>query len=319
MLRLIKQVKKILCIALNVFSIGMFHLIKYSNIIVCLICSIFSVVWYFCPAKSILFKYIDNNYIKIIVTFLVPILAIVITKLPILKSSRDEHDQTLSALCDLVSAVAIFINMNIITYSISYSFFKNSLSNIVNCTYTLYYIFLIMYFVHISIKKLVKITYPQVITIILLTMILGRFNFKEISILTGLSIVLDILLSLDNRKNLSLFLEKNKIGNKFIPKQNLKDELTEDELRGKFIAQKIIIYLAITMILIVIMITENSDFTLYIYAMIQKKGLNSYPILIKYLYKGLDRILLLILAFSILFVKIDIISILKKIFNIEIK
>lgn len=123
MLRLIKQVKKILRIALSVFSIGMFHLIKYSNIIVCLICSIFSVVWYFCPAKSILFKYIDNNYIKIIVTFLVPILAIVITKLPILKSSRDEHDQTLSALCDLVSAVAIFINMNIITYSISYSFF----------------------------------------------------------------------------------------------------------------------------------------------------------------------------------------------------
>lgn len=50
-----------------------------------------------------------------------------------------------------------------------------------------------------------------------------------------------------------------------------------------------------------------------------KKGLNSYPILIKYLYKGLDRILLLILAFSTLFVKIDIISILEKIFNIEIK
>ena len=67
------------------------------------------------------------------------------------------------------------------------------------------------------------------------------------------------------------------------------------------------------------MITKNSDFTLYICAMIQKKGLNSYPILIKYLYKGLDRILLLILAFSTLFVKIDIISILEKIFNIEIK
>ena len=60
-------------------------------------------------------------------------------------------------------------------------------------------------------------------------------------------------------------------------------------------------------------ITENRDFSLYVYSIINHAEVNSYPQIIKYLYKGVDRILASILVFLILYFEKNTRQILKKI------
>ena len=109
-----------------------------------------------------------------------------------------------------------------------------------------------------------KITYSKSIIVASIIILLGWFNSQELSLIAILSIVLNTILSTDDRTNLVSFFEKKKIGNEIIWKQNIQGDLSDDELKGKFIAQKIIIYIIIAMLYIVIKSTENKYFKLYI-------------------------------------------------------
>lgn len=160
-----------------------------------------------------------------------------------------------------------------------------------------------------------KITYSKSIIVASIIILLGWFNSQELSLIAILSIVLNTILSTDDRTNLVSFFEKKKIGNEIIWKQNIQGDLSDDELKGKFIAQKIIIYIIIAMLYIVIKSTENTYFTLYLPAILSNIDLSFYPPIIQFLYKGIDRIIISLLIFIFLYSQKKIRHVLKKIFQ----
>lgn len=276
------------------------------------ICSIFTIAWYPLIAKLIDLKYINNYWIRIAILFLIPIICTFVPELVKYKLSKRLNKKTESEtqiIFDLFSILAICVNILMIAYYTSYKFCPT----IMDWVFVAIMLSLVTYCFHITIKKLIKTTYSKAIIIVLSIILLGWFNFQELSLIAILSIVLNTIVSIEDRTSLISFLKKKEIGNKFIWKQNIKGELTDDELKGKFIAQKFLIYVVIALIYIIMKITENRDFSLYVYSIINHAEVNSYPQIIKYLYKGVDRILASILVFLILYFEKNTRQILKKI------
>ena len=280
--------------------------------------SIFTIAWYTLIAKLIGLKYINNYWIRIAILFLIPIICTFVPKFLKYKLSKDSNNKTESEteiIFDLLSILAICVNIHMIAYYISSKFCPT----IMDWVSVAIILFLVTYFLHITIKKLMKTTYSKAIIIVSLIILLGWFNSQELSLIAILSIVLNTIVSIKDRTSLISFLKKKEIGNEFIWKQNIKGELTDNELKGKFIAQKILIYIVIALMYIIMKITENRDFSLYIYSIINHAELNSYPQILKYLYKGVDRILSSILVFLVLYFEKNTIQILKKLFDVKIK
>ena len=167
----------------------------------------------------------------------------------------------------------------------------------------------------VTIKKLLNTTYWSVIFVCSIIILLGWFNSQELSLIAIFSIVLNTIVSIDDRTRLISFLKKKGLGNEFIWKQNIKGELTDEELKGKFIAQKIIIYIIIALMYIVMKVTENNNYLLYIFSIIENEKLNSYPQLTIYLYRGADRIIITMLVIVFLFTNKNIRHMLKEIFQ----
>lgn len=276
--------------------------------------SIFSIVWYLYIVNFIDLKCISNYWIRIAITFLIPIITTFVPKLLKHKLSKDSNNKTISEteiILDLLSTLAICTNVYMIAYYISFNFCPTMI-DWVSITIML---FLVTYCFHITIKKLMKTTYSKSIIVVSIIILLGWFNSQELSLIAILSIVLNTIVSIDDRTRLISFLEKKEIGNEFMWKQNIKGGLTEDELKGKFIAQKILIYIIIALMYLIMRFTENGYYSLYIYSAIHHAELNSYPQIIKYLYRGFDRILVAILIFCVLFFNKKIRNILNKIFQ----
>lgn len=282
------------------------------------ICSVFTIAWYTLIAKLIGLKHINNYWIRIAILFLIPIICTFVPKILKHKLSKDSNNKTESEteiIFDLLSILAIYVNIQMIAYYIS-SKFSPTIMDLISVAIML---ILVIYCFHITIKKLIKTTYSKAIIIGSLIILLGWFNFQELSLIAILSIVLNTIVSIEDRTSLISFLKKKEILNEAIWKQNIKGELTDDELKGKFIAQKILIYIVIALMYIIMKITENRNFSLYIYSIINHAELNSYPQIIKYLYKGVDRIIASILVFLILYFEKNTRQILKKIFDVNIK
>lgn len=66
---------------------------------------------------------------------------------------------------------------------------------------------------------------------------------------------------------------------------------------------------------IVVKITENIDLTLYIFSILNHEEPNSNLSIIRYFHKGMDRILISLLIFILLYSKKNIRHVLKKIFQ----
>ncbi|MGE9896756.1 hypothetical protein ACQQ97_07735 [Anaerovoracaceae bacterium SGI.195] len=278
------------------------------------ICNIFSIAWCTHITKLIGLKDINNYWIRIAIIFLVPIVFTSVPKLLKCKLSKDSNNKTgskMGIIFDLFSILAICSNVYMIAYYISLTFYP-SIVDLISITIML---FLVIYCLHITIKKLAKITYSKSIIVASIIILLGWFNSQELSLIAILSIVLNTILSIDDRKNLISFFEKKKIGNEIIWKQNIQGDLSDDELKGKFIAQKITIYIIIAMLYIVIKFTENTYFTLYLPAILNNIDLSSYPPIIQYLYKGMDRIIISLLIFIFLYSQEKIRHVFKKIFQ----
>lgn len=286
--------------------------IKNNINIIDAICNIFSIAWYIRIAKLIGLKDINNYCIRIAILFLIPIICTFVPKLLKHKLSKNSNNKTGSEaeiIFDLLSILAICLNVYMIAYYISFKFCPTIIDWVSVATM----LSLVTYCFHITIKKLIKTTYSKAIIIVSLIILLGWFDFQELSLIAILSIVLNTIVSIEDRTSLISFLKKKEIVNEVIWKQNIKGELTDDELKGKFIAQKILIYIVIALMYIIMKITKNRDFSLYIYSIINHAELNSYPQIIKYLYKGVDRILAFILVFLILYFEKNTRQILKKI------
>ena len=304
-------------------KINIINWIKNNKInIIDFICNIFSIAWYICIAKLIGIKDINNYYFRIAILYLIPILFTFVPKLLKPKPSKNSNNKTGSTaeiFFDLLSTLAIWLNIYMIAFYISFKFCPT----IIELVSVVFMLFIVIYCLHITIKKLAKITYSTSIIVASIIILFGWFNSQELSLIAILSIVLNTILSTNDRKNLVSFFEKKKIGNEIIWKQNKQGDLSNAEFKGKFIAQKIIIYIIIAMLYIVIKSTENTYFTLYLPAILSKYlpailsniDLSSNPPIIQFLYKGLDRIIITLLIFIFLYSQKKIRHVLKEIFQ----
>ena len=255
-----------------------------------------------------------NYWIRIAIIFLFPILFTFFSVFLRHNQSKDPNNKIESGtgiLSDILIILAIAINIFIIAYSISEKFFP------IITDYVLIAIILltVMSIFLVTIKKLLNTTYWSVIFVCSIIILLGWFNSQELSLIAIFSVVLNTIVSIDDRTRLISFLKKKGLGNEFIWKQNIKGELTDEELKGKFIAQKIIIYIIIALMYIVMKVTENNNYLLYIFSIIENEKLNSYPQLTIYLYRGADRIIITMLVIVFLFTNKNIRHMLKEIFQ----
>ena len=287
--------------------------IKNINNIVSLFLSIITINWYiFVP--NFLNLICINYWIRIAIIFLFPVVFTffsVFLKHNQSKDSNNKMESGTGIFSDILIILAIAINIFIIAYSISEKFFP------IITDYVLIAIILltVMSIFLVTIKKLLNTTYWSVIFVCSIIILLGWFNSQELSLIAIFSIVLNTIVSIDDRTRLISFLKKKGLGNEFIWKQNIKGELTDEELKGKFIAQKIIIYIIIALMYIVMKVTENNNYLLYIFSIIENEKLNSYPQLTIYLYRGADRIIITMLVIVFLFTNKNIRHMLKEIFQ----
>ena len=287
--------------------------IKNINNIVSLFLSIITINWYiFVP--NFLNLICINYWIRIAIIFLFPVVFTffsVFLKHNQSKDSNNKMESGTGIFSDILIILAIAINIFIIAYSISEKFFP------IITDYVLIAIILlrVMSIYLVTIKKLLNTTYWSVIFVCSIIILLGWFNSQELSLIAIFSIVLNTIVSIDDRTRLISFLKKKGLGNEFIWKQNIKGELTDEELKGKFIAQKIIIYIIIALMYIVMKVTENNNYLLYIFSIIENEKLNSYPQLTIYLYRGADRIIITMLVIVFLFTNKNIRHMLKEIFQ----
>ena len=287
--------------------------IKNINNIISIFLSIITIAWYkFVP--EFLNLICINYWIRIAIIFLFPILFTFFSVFLRHNQSKDPNNKIESGtgiLSDILIILAIAINIFIIAYSISEKFFP------IITDYVLIAIILltVMSIFLVTIKKLLNTTYWSVIFVCSIIILLGWFNSQELSLIAIFSVVLNTIVSIDDRTRLISFLKKKGLGNEFIWKQNIKGELTDEELKGKFIAQKIIIYIIIALMYIVMKVTENNNYLLYIFSIIENEKLNSYPQLTIYLYRGADRIIITMLVIVFLFTNKNIRHMLKEIFQ----
>jgi len=287
--------------------------IKNINNIISIFLSIITIAWYILVPKFLDLICI-NYWFRIAIIFLFPILFTFFSVFLRHNQYKDPNNKIESGagiLSDIFIILAIAINIFIIAYSISKKFFP------IITDYVLIAIILltVMSIFLVTIKKLLNTTYWSVIFVCSIIILLGWFNSQELYLIAIFSVVLNTIVSIDDRTRLISFLKKKGLGNEFIWKQNIKGELTDEELKGKFIAQKIIIYIIIALMYIVMKVTENNNYLLYIFSIIENEKLNSYPQLTIYLYRGADRIIITMLVIVFLFTNKNIRHMLKEIFQ----
>ena len=283
--------------------------IKNINNIISLCLSIITIAWYIFVPKFLNLICI-NYWIRIAIIFLFPILFTffsVFLRHNQSKVSNNNMESETGFLSDISIIFAIAINI--------YKLSKNFCPIIMDYVLTAIILLTAMSIFHVTIKKLLNTTYWSVIFVCSIIILLGWFNSQELSLIAIFSIVLNTIVSIDDRTRLISFLKKKGLGNEFIWKQNIKGELTDEELKGKFIAQKLIIYIIIALMYIVMKVTENNNYLLYIHSIIENKELNSYPQLIIYLCRGADRITIAIVVIVFLLINKKIRHMLKEIFQ----
>ena len=287
--------------------------IKNINNIISIFLSIITIAWYILVHKFLNLICI-NYWIRIAIIFLFPIVFTFFSVFLRHNQSKDPNNKIESGtgiLSDILITLAIAINIFIIAYSISKKFFPI----ITDYVLTAIILLTVISICHVTIIKLLNTTYWSVIIVGLIIILLGWFNSQELSLIAIFSIVLNTIVSIDDRTRLISFLKKKGIGNEFIWKQNIKGELTDEELKGKYIAQKLIIYIIIALMYIVMKVTENNNYLLYIHSIIENEKLDSYPQLIIYLYRGADRITITTLVIVFLLINKKIRYMLKEIFQ----
>ena len=257
--------------------------IKNINNIISLCLCIITIAWYIFVPKFLNLICI-NYWIRIAIIFLFPIVFTffsVFLKHNQSKDSNNKMESGTGIFSDILIILAIAINIFIIAYSISEKFFP------IITDYVLIAIILltVMSIFLVTIKKLLNTTYWSVIFVCSIIILLGWFNSQELSLIAIFSVVLNTIVSIDDRTRLISFLKK------------------------------IIIYIIIALMYIVMKVTENNNYLLYIFSIIENEKLNSYPQLIIYLYRGADRITITTLVIVFLFINKKIRHMLKEIFQ----
>lgn len=278
------------------------HWLKKKTHNLYLLLNIFSIVWYLLVLTFLNIQPIENKILQTLLMFSAPILLTIFAHLKKKKCSNqslESDNHKFNILYNLLNLLAICLNFYIIIYFISINLFPQYSYLLAQATSLTLILIVLLYTVHFMIKYLFKISYAKMILFLSLICLLGWFNLNETSLIPIFTVVLNTVISIDDRQAFFRFLDKHNIINK--QHWNLCDEsLSKEERHGQFIAQKIIIYIFAALFYLVIRITENTHLSLYILSILEHKTIYDYSVLVEYLYRGGDRIILLIMIFILL-------------------
>lgn len=278
------------------------HWLKKKTHNLYLLLNIFSIVWYLLVLTFLNIQPIENKILQTLLMFSAPILLTIFGHLKKKKCSNQSlksDNHKFNILYNLLNLLAICLNFYIIIYFISINLFPQYSYLLAQATSLTLILIVLLYTVHFMIKYLFKISYAKMILFLSLICLLGWFNLNETSLIPIFTVVLNTVISIDDRQAFFRFLDKHNIINK--QHWNLCDEsLSKEERHGQFIAQKIIIYIFAALFYLVIRITENTHLSLYILSILEHKTIYDYSVLVEYLYRGGDRIILLIMIFILL-------------------
>lgn len=278
------------------------HWLKKKTHNLYLLLNIFSIVWYLLVLTFLNIQPIENKILQTLLMFSAPILLTIFAHLKKKKYSNqilESDNHKFNILYNLLNLLAICLNFYIIIYFISINLFPQYSYLLAQATSLTLILIVLLYTVHFMIKYLFKISYAKMILFLSLICLLGWFNLNETSLIPIFTVVLNTVISIDDRQAFFRFLDKHNIINK--QHWNLCDKsLSKEERHGQFIAQKIIIYIFAALFYLVIRITENTHLSLYILSILEHKTIYDYSVLVEYLYRGGDRIILLIMIFILL-------------------
>lgn len=281
---------------------------KIITTVTCSIFIIFNIVWYLYP---ILYTKCINNipyiFLRYLLFFGIPIILLIISIFLWYKylKNKSKYFYIVSFFNVLIIALNIYMLSYIIMKKLNCNKFDMYISivQIIN-------MFIIMAYIFRLIKILYELSYTLIVFISIFACALGWFSIKEKLFISVLFIILNTFFTMENQENLLIFLEKAKIGNKKIWNLNNHNGLDEKEQAGRFIAQKIFFYILILIVYIALRVTEDKYFILNIFF---KEKIDTIPLIIKYIYRGLDR-LIIFAAVGLLYFCKPINEIIKKLF-----
>lgn len=261
-------------------------------------------------------NYIPNSIIRAVIFLCYCILLICLFNLAKSKEDvKEEKDEIiyLNIIKEIIMALNIYVFIDFIIFHC----FQRYYLLIMHISLFLIVIIITMRYFYIVIKKIAKTTYIRILLFSFCLLFLGWFNLQYISLLTMFTLILNTLISVEDRKKIILYLKKKEIGNKWLWSLIDNKGLTEDEQKGEFIVQKIFVYIAIIIFYLVIIYTENKEFSIYIPLFFGNMDLNSIPTEGRLLYKGVDRILLPIIIFVLLILDRSFKKVIKIVFNLK--
>jgi hypothetical protein len=147
----------------------------------------------------------------------------------------------------------------------------------------------IIYILDLVIRKVVKMTYSVLFSFIGFLFFLGWLSINEIGLLSLFSGIFNIIVSSDDRKKLSVFLQ-NKDVKLFLLSLG---DINNPNIDGKIVAQKIMIYIFIIFFYLIMRLTENNYFNLKLYCKLFSIKISEATMLQRYFFKGADRVLIL--------------------------
>lgn len=279
----------------------------------------FTIIWYIYLIPFFNIKSIYNIYIKWLF-FVLPatlylffvIGSYYVTNKYNKNKLTENKESYIIIIIDLINIFSFCINIYAIIVFISVVFFNTYSDNIIKNVSSIIMLVIYLCIIYLLVKKIIKTTFSKFLILIFIVYFIGWFSFQDITLVTIFSIILNIIVSINDRKKLIKFLKRKNIGNEKFWCQNDVEKLTDEEMDGKFIAQKILIYILTLFFYITIKITEDINFSLNLYSILNSEQINSYPDFTKYLFKGLDRIVIFTAMFYILYKSSK--DILKKIF-----
>lgn|GEM_PF-5693528 len=182
----------------------------------------------------------------------------------------------------------------------------------------LYFLILIMIFLIYLLCYIIKIlkdwNFKTVFGICFAFVIVGWFNINEVNIIAAFAVILNTLLSIDERRYIVDFLKKRKLFLNIIDKYTYnkpsdEETISEDEVKGKIAVQKIFIYILILILYLIIIATGRFNFitfiTKYIFCDYQSSdscGKTIYTFL-DYIIKGYIRVFVVVIISDIFLTK----------------
>nr|WP_314446869.1 hypothetical protein [uncultured Lachnoanaerobaculum sp.] len=142
-----------------------------------------------------------------------------------------------------------------------YTTLQNEIKVIYFLIVIMFFLLFLMFYFFIICSNISFKTFFLVCTVFF---IVGWFNMNEVNIISIFAVILNTLLSIEERRYVIAFLKKRglflNIINKYSYVNLSADPLSEEEIKGKIAVQKILVFIIILILYLIILVTSHFDF-----------------------------------------------------------